>query len=182
MTKKILCLFLAVVMIFGALAVLGSCGGGGDETCEHVDANKDNKCDECGEKMGEDKDNGGEDGGGTSFNYPWKNETLIFQMNRNTDKSQIPFGGERYLAGEDKTADEDIDSDVADRNTEAYIETKVTVKYQYWPDTHTMTCSFTGPCGLPGLRPQLHSPDRGGQWATFPVPSPESRPSQSYFP
>ena len=134
MTKKILCLFLTLVMIFGALAVLGSCGGGGSDVCEHVDANKDNKCDECGEKMGADKEDG-EEGGGTSFNYPWKNETLIFQMNRNTDKSQIPFGGERYLAGEDKTADEDIDSDVADRNTEAYIETKVTVKYQYWPDT-----------------------------------------------
>ena len=55
MTKKILCLFLTLVMIFGALAVLGSCGGdGGSDVCEHVDANKDNKCDECGEKMGAD--------------------------------------------------------------------------------------------------------------------------------
>ena len=49
MTKKILCLFLTLVMIFGALAVLGSCGGdGGSDVCDHVDANKDNKCDECG--------------------------------------------------------------------------------------------------------------------------------------
>lgn len=55
MKKKIICALLALVMILGSVSVLAACGD--DPTpdtpteCTHVDANKDGKCDKCGEKM-----------------------------------------------------------------------------------------------------------------------------------
>lgn len=55
MKKRILCLFLTVLMIFGSLSVLTSCGG--DATCtDHVDADGDGICDTkgCGEEVKEE--------------------------------------------------------------------------------------------------------------------------------
>lgn len=58
MKKRIICAILAIVMLIGTVGVLASCGGGGDETCEHVDEKKangkkgsDGICDLCGEDM-----------------------------------------------------------------------------------------------------------------------------------
>ncbi len=48
MKKKIICLFLAVVMLLGMVSVLAACG---DDACEHVDADNDFVCDECGEAL-----------------------------------------------------------------------------------------------------------------------------------
>ena len=42
--KRIVCLLLAILMVFGSVAVLASCG----ECTEHVDANHDGKCDNDG--------------------------------------------------------------------------------------------------------------------------------------
>ena len=39
--KRIVCLLLAILMVFGSVAALASCG----ECTEHVDANHDGKCD-----------------------------------------------------------------------------------------------------------------------------------------
>ena len=49
MKKKIICLFLAVVMLLGMMSVLAACGG--DEVCEHVDADANGACDKCGEPV-----------------------------------------------------------------------------------------------------------------------------------
>ena len=50
MKKKIICAFLAIVMIIGCVGILASCGG--DKTCtEHVDEDGDSKCDKCGEAV-----------------------------------------------------------------------------------------------------------------------------------
>ncbi len=48
MKKKIICLFLAVVMLLGIMSVLAACG---DDACEHVDADNNGVCDECGESV-----------------------------------------------------------------------------------------------------------------------------------
>ncbi len=49
MKKKILCLLLALVMMFSVVCVLASCG---DKGCEHADSDSDGKCDNCGEPYG----------------------------------------------------------------------------------------------------------------------------------
>jgi hypothetical protein len=53
--KKLIALLLTLALVFSFTLVLTSCGDGGDEdseeTCKHVDNDKDNKCDKCGKKM-----------------------------------------------------------------------------------------------------------------------------------
>ena len=98
MKKKLICLFLALVMMFACASVLASCGDDpGDTACEHYDDNKDGKCDDCGKKLsGPDcnhTDKNGDDlcdncgysmiGIGTTIDYPWANQTLIFQFSEN---------------------------------------------------------------------------------------------------
>ena len=52
MKKKIICAFLAIVMIVGSVGVLASCNGDDTPTeCEHVDKKGDGVCDKCGEKL-----------------------------------------------------------------------------------------------------------------------------------
>ena len=45
MKKRIVCLFLTVLMVFSCVAVLASCGGDNTACTNHVDANHDGKCD-----------------------------------------------------------------------------------------------------------------------------------------
>jgi hypothetical protein len=139
-------------MLVGMTAVFTSCGddeGGDHTTCEdknpvdgkcdecgkavkhkHADTDPaDSKCDICGKAMG-----GGED---ETIDYPWSDEEpvkLLFQMSHASDGQQSPSGCLRYLAGEDLDADQDIDSDVADRNADAEYYTNVSVTYQYYDD------------------------------------------------
>lgn len=56
MKKRIICAFLAIVMIIGCVGILSACGeteepGPTTETCKHVDSKESNdgKCDKCGE-------------------------------------------------------------------------------------------------------------------------------------
>ncbi len=148
MKKRILCLILAIVMVIGSCAVLSACKGGGDKTCEHVNTDGDGKCDKCGETI---KHKHADDDGDEkcdvcskdmseaeeTIEYPWADEDpipLLFQMTHNSDVSQNPSGCERYLAGEDINAIEEIDDMVSDRNSEAEYETNVAPKYQYYLD------------------------------------------------
>ena len=172
MKKRIVCLLLALLMAFSVVGVLASCGdcehvdankdgkcdecgedvGGGQPSgcTEHVDANKDGKCDECGTKMttsckhedenGDEKcDKCGADlGDGEEeevINYPWDSAELLFQYTENTNNDELPAGCRRYLAGEDSTVTDDIDDMVSLRNADAEYLTKITVTYQYYPNT-----------------------------------------------
>ena len=149
MKKKIVCLVLTLTMLFGTMAILSSCNDDPEtSTCEHVDENKDGKCDKCGETMAEvcqhvdaNGDNKCDKCGkdmtaiGDEPEYTWDETSIIFQMTNNTCQDELPSGCERYLAGEDINAMESIDDDIAERNTNAYLETKVSVRYQYYPNT-----------------------------------------------
>ena len=154
MKKRIFCLLLAVLMLVGAAGVFTSCGddpGKKDPCTQHVDANKDNKCDECGETMTakcthEDADEDGKcdkcgkkmvGGGSEVVEYPWADDEpvkLLFQMTKNSQDQSLPATAERYLAGEDPTCVEEIDAMVRDRNAMAAAETNIVVSYQYYPD------------------------------------------------
>lgn len=153
MKKRILCLLLAVLMLVGVAGALTSCGGGGDDDkcTSHVDANKDNKCDNCGEKMSakcshkDDDEDGKCDKCGKAMGgdddevveYPWADEDpvqLLFQMSHSSNSQNLSSMCQRYLAGEDPNAIEEIDTMVADRNAAAAIETNINVTYQYYDD------------------------------------------------
>ena len=152
MKKKLICLFLALVMTFACVAVLASCGGdGGDTACEHYDDNKDGKCDDCGAQLSgqtcthadKNKDNVCDKCGfdmtdiGTTIDYPWSNQTLIFQFSENDNNQELSSGCHRYLAGDDSTYTKAIDTSIDQRNARAKIATKIDVTYLYWDNTST---------------------------------------------
>lgn len=147
MKKKLLCLFLAVVMMVGCVAVLASCGDDPIDVCDHIDENDDGKCDDCGETLqvncvhvDEDEDEicdlcGYEMGDeGQVYDYPWDKQTLIFQFTENDNSLELSSGCHRYLAG-DSTDTQDIDTNIDKRNARAEKNTKIEVNYVYWPNT-----------------------------------------------
>lgn len=145
MKRKIVCLLLAVLMIFSAMAVLTSCGEetrdckkeghldeNGDLVCDvcsskikcknHVDSDGDERCDKCGVDMKEE-----------IIVYPWDTTELVFQMSHHSSGQQLPSGCERYLAGE-SDHEETLDEMIAERNAEAYAKTDVNLEYRYYDD------------------------------------------------
>jgi len=180
MKNKLICLMLAVLMVFSVLAVLVSCTGGNDDvppvdgketdvpptpgkdgkkddenkqdTHDHVDADKDGKCDVCGvayhQHVDENSDGKCDICGGSMIVKPidshgeewWKDITydttsLIFQLTDCTNKEELPSGCKRFMAGEDASATGNLDNQVATRNADAAFYTKTNVKYNYYPDT-----------------------------------------------
>ena len=119
--------------------------------CQQVNENADGKCDICGAKIKHnhvDKDGNKKcDVCSISMNdedeeeeygpVPWEDEDpieLFFMMTHHTDSKQNPSGCQRYLAGEDTTKRENIDDEVATRNSDAEYYTNVKVTYDYYPD------------------------------------------------
>ena len=154
MTKKLICLLLALVMTLLCVAVLGSCKKPDDPTeCQHYDDNKDGRCDDCGEKLvdggcdGSHVDADGDElcdrcqayvgDGGQQINYPWDSQTLIFQFTENDNGQELSSGCHRYLAGDDSNYTKAIDTSIDQRNTRAEIATKIKVQYLYWDNTST---------------------------------------------
>lgn len=148
MKKKLICFLLALTMLLSCFLVLTSCDD--DECTEHVDADNDKKCDKCGEKIeqakcqhvdenkdekcdkcGKDLSDGGDE---EVYNYPWDKTELLFQLTHNSDKQQLPSTQMRYMAGEDINAVDTIDTYVAERNADAYYNTKVNITYNYYED------------------------------------------------
>ena len=139
MKNKILSLLLVLVMV---VAVFVSCApstppDNGDSTppsvCkEHVDANKDGKCDKCGKSM-----SGGGSGGNTDDppdpTFTWDTTDLLYRMTNSSNNQELPSGCERYLAGEG-TYDTRIDKLVRERNLAAEKYANVKVDYLYYPD------------------------------------------------
>ena len=160
MKKKLLCLFLAILMLVGSISVLTACGGGGGgedddpcaKTCQKIDENKDGKCDNCKKTIKHThKDEDPKDSKcdvcskdmsevGGDEEYPtveWIDDDpidIFFMMSKASDGQQNPSGCERYLAGEDLTAKENIDDEVAIRNSDAYLITNVNLTYDYYDD------------------------------------------------
>ena len=160
MTRKLLSLVLALMMLLSAMLVLASCGDdpGPDDNTEctdHVDNNADGQCDECGKVLQTACNHADNDADGKcdkcgkevsilSDKYDWDTTEIIFQMTKFEASQTIPVGCERYLAGEDINAVDSIDSDIAERNADAYLTTKVSVKYQYYPNRIRLCWDNTG--------------------------------------
>lgn len=158
MKKKILCMLLALVMIVGAIGTLSACGkkdDGGTKTCEngkHTDADKNNvcdvckekieastgkckhvdtdpkdgKCDKCDEKMEDDKQ---------VIEYPWEETTLLFKYTNNSNNDELSSACARYLAGVYDGETDELDDLVLMRNADALTTTKVNVKYDYYDES-----------------------------------------------
>ena len=152
MKKKLICLFLALVMTFACVAILGSCGDDTPDECDHYDENNDGKCDACNATLNEtctnhvDSDDDGYcdvcnfdmTGGGEQYNFPWDKQTLIFQFSENDNNKELSSGCHRYLAGDDDiNYTKAIDTSIDQRNTRAKIATKIDVTYLYWDNTGT---------------------------------------------
>ena len=157
MKNKIICLLLAVVMLFGVFA-LTACDNGKDPepcpegTCVDEDGNK--KCDVCGQKVKTKKPNTNEDCEHVDddgdfkcdlcdedYEDAWWEEitydktNLIFQMTHCSNNQELSSECDRFLAGEgDGVLGEDIDDYVAERNDNAYEFTNVTITYTYLED------------------------------------------------
>ncbi|MBQ9070364.1 MAG: InlB B-repeat-containing protein [Clostridia bacterium] len=67
-----------------------------------------------------------------AINY--EDTELVFQMTECTNNQELSSGCHRYLAGDKESKNENIDDYVAERNKNAEKYTKVSVKYQYYPD------------------------------------------------
>ncbi len=147
MKKKIICALLAFVMIIGVVGSLAACNDDPPVCTEHVDADSDKKCDNCGadiktegdggeetgahkcvdknndnkcDKCGKDMGNGG--GGSTAWERPevyWDSVTFIYQMTNHSAGGQFKPAGARYLAGEYDGEETEIDEKVAARNEAA---------------------------------------------------------------
>ena len=160
MKKRILCMFLAVLMIFGAFTALTSCGGGKNNNnnnsnlcadghdwnsktgkckvcstkCTHAEYGEDDKCVECGYTK---KSSGGNSGGDDYAEVPWADDepiNLFFMMSDNSSGESLPSGCNRYLAGGNQRQDEPIDADVEERNSAAEYITNVKLKYDYYTE------------------------------------------------
>ena len=121
------------------------CGEVIEEECNHVDEDKDRKCDNCREKL-ECPNHKDLDGDGIcnecgdrydkwdDINVQWETTPLIFKLTENSNGEELPSTCKRYMAGEDETSKETIDTKVTKRNTAAYNKTRVSVTYDYYTD------------------------------------------------
>ena len=125
MRNRILSLLLALLMLITSTFVLASCGEPADEGG--------NEGENGGGNEGGGVDTpGGEEGG---EEYDWDTTSLFFQMTNNSNSQELPSGCKRYMAGEDDTAVTDLDNDIRARNITAASRTKVSIDYDYWPDS-----------------------------------------------
>ena len=141
MKNKIICLLLALMMVFGMLV---SCGD--EPSCTHRDADDDSLCDNCGESFDDGKEPddptpgpGGDDptpgpGDVLESPYDWDLTELIFQMNSHSHNGELTSGCKRYLAGEDEDAVDTLDIEIMTRNSNAEIYANVNVTYEYWKE------------------------------------------------
>ena len=161
MKKRIICLILTLVLVFGCVALFASCKDNNNDNHEHVDKNNDGICDICGKEI---------DGGGNIIDpnhkhvdknndglcdqckqvigaeKPWDQTELIFAVSMNSNFSELSSTAARYLAGGTDYSGKDasswtssLDESVRARNAAATKVTKTTVKYDYttFPEGNT---------------------------------------------
>ena len=128
MKTKIIALLLALVVMVGMFAscnlVPGNTpdgGDGGDETPGGTN----------------NPTPGGDET--TTSKRPWAETTLIFEMNENSNNSELASTSRRYLAGDMSTTVGEgkhaVDTLVTARNAKAYKDANVKIQYTYLPDT-----------------------------------------------
>ena len=125
--------------------------------CTHADGNGDRKCDKCGEEFCEEHDCYDENGDGRCdkcddpyvppeeiIDYPWDNDTLLFQLTDNDNNKELSSGCRRYLAGDltgiDLSAMGASDDRIKKRNDAATAATGISIEYTYWPNNHQNYC------------------------------------------
>jgi len=110
----------------------------GVDICNHRDANDDSKCEYCGEAFA--------DGSDISIEI-WNDHTPIkIKTTANSNNKELPSTCARYLAGEltqeEKYNDYDnIDIMIARRNNAAYANNAVNVSFEYFPEGDSYSCS-----------------------------------------
>lgn len=143
MKNRIFCLLVALVMLFGTIAMtLTSCGpveepctnhvdadGDGvcdtegcdvEVACEHVDADNSAACDKCGAEI-------------LVGNFTWDPTVLKFALNMCSHNGELGSGLKRYLAGANSDGS-DVVKEVSKRNIKAAMFTKTSLIYEYWSD------------------------------------------------
>ena len=141
MKRKIVCLFLAIFMLVGAISALTACGKHDCAVDGHIDEDGDKKCDVCKTKIKHKHVDENNDGVCDTCNaslesvvdYPWDETPLVFQMSHHSSGQQLPSGCQKYLAGE-STEEGTLYDMISERNTDAYYYTEVTVEYRYYDD------------------------------------------------
>lgn len=118
---------------------------------DHVDDDDDGYCDNCGETMEVeicyhetdlDGDNICDDCGADltvkqEMKPKWESQTIMMQLNKCSNNSELSSTLERYVAGAGGLGDA-VDQQVSRRNIAATTETKVSVDYAYWDDDSTV--------------------------------------------
>ena len=160
MKKRIICLILTLVLVFGCVALFASCKDNNNDNHEHVDKNNDGICDICGKEIDggviidpdhthTDKNNDGlcdKCGKVVGAEKPWDQTELIFAVSMNSNFSELSSTAARYLAGGTDYSGKDasswtssLDESVRARNAAAKKVTKTTVKYDYttFPEGNT---------------------------------------------
>lgn len=144
MKNRILCLFLALVMMVG---ILVSCGPSTPPACtECIDTDEDGLCDVCQKPV--EPDDGGEcshvdeDGNDecdlcemilVQSPYTWELTKLKFALNLHSHNGELSSGSKRYLAGGDSDGSKIVESVIA-RNIKAGLYSNTTIEYDYWND------------------------------------------------
>ena len=128
MAKRILCLLLVLVMVFGVCSTLASC-----ETPDNTDPNHR----EEGERTEDEFEDEADAKVGKYYEYTWSTTTLNVEISEHTASQELISRTRRYLAGEDASASEPLDDQVRTRNARAEKVTRTKIKYTYLPDTTT---------------------------------------------
>ena len=113
----------------------------------HADRDENNKCDWCSTAFScpllaqgahQDRDQNSECDGCffimETFDFPWTNATLTFEMTDNSNGQELPSGCRNWMAGESTGTASMTQQAAAERNDEALEKTKIAVEYSYLPD------------------------------------------------
>ena len=130
MAKRILCLLLVLVMVFGVCSTLASCNGNKEP------ARDPNYKDE-GDRTQDEFDDEADAAVGKYYEYTWSTTTLNVEISEHTASQELISRTRRYLAGEDASASEPLDDQVRTRNARAEKVTRTKIKYTYLPDNAT---------------------------------------------
>ena len=125
MTKRILCLLLVFVMLFGVCATLASC---------NKEPAKDPNYRDEGDRTDDEFDDEADKGVSKYYEYTWSTTNLNVEISEHTASQELISRTRRYLAGEDASASEPLDEQVRTRNARAEKVTRTKIKYTYLPD------------------------------------------------
>ena len=130
MAKRILCLLLVLVMIFGVCSTLASCDG-------NKEPQRDPNYKPEGDRTQDEFDDENDAAVGKYYEYTWSTTNLNVEISEHTASQELISRTRRYLAGEDASASEPLDDQVRTRNARAEKVTRTKIKYTYLPDNAT---------------------------------------------